>query len=68
MLVVETERQCRAESEREVTVECGRLSGDPLDVTQTFIRDALRLGAWPACFKNWFRSSTVLCLHCCGES
>lgn len=45
----------RAESEREVVAECGRLSGDPLDVTQTFTRHALRLGAWPSCFRTWFQ-------------
>lgn len=54
VLVLETEKQCRAESEREVAVECARLAGDPLDVVQAFTRHALRLGAWPACFSAWF--------------
>lgn len=54
VLVLETEKQCRGESEREVAVECARLGGDPLEVTQAFTRHALRLGAWPACFSAWF--------------
>lgn len=54
VLVLETEKQCRGESEREVAVECARLGGDPLDVTQAFTRHALRLGAWPVCFSAWF--------------
>lgn len=54
VLVLETEKQCRSESEREVAVECARLGGDPLEVTQAFTRHALRLGAWPACFSAWF--------------
>lgn len=54
VLVAETEKQCRQESEREVAVECARLGGDALDVTQAFTRHALRLGAWPTCFTVWF--------------
>ncbi len=54
VLVLETEKQCRAESEREVAVDCARLGGDSLDVTQAFTRHALRLDGWPACFSAWF--------------
>jgi hypothetical protein len=54
VLVTTVERDCRAQATKDAGGECGRLEGEPLDVTQTFTGLALRLGAWPPCFSSWF--------------
>ncbi|MDX2015505.1 MAG: hypothetical protein SFW67_35260 [Myxococcaceae bacterium] len=56
-LVREVTASCRQAGEADVDAECRRLSGDPLDVTQAFARQAQRLGAWPECFVRWFRTT-----------
>ncbi|MBL8923138.1 MAG: hypothetical protein JNJ54_30085 [Myxococcaceae bacterium] len=53
-LVGSAEKACAATVADEAARECQRLDGDPLDVTQSFTRHALRLSAWPACFQTWF--------------
>lgn len=53
-LVVSAEKACAVAVAEEATRECQRLDGDPLDVTQSFTRHALRLEAWPGCFEKWF--------------
>ncbi|MCU0700363.1 MAG: hypothetical protein MUC96_27960 [Myxococcaceae bacterium] len=56
-LVREVSTTCRQAAEADADAECRRLSGDALDVTQTFARHAQRLGAWPECFVRWFRTT-----------
>jgi hypothetical protein len=53
-LVREASAACASSAESDVSTECRRLEAEPLDVTQTFTRLALRLGAWPECFTPWF--------------
>lgn len=55
-LVASVYAACREHTTREVRVDCARLGGEPLEVTQRFTRHALRLGEWPPCFERWFSS------------
>lgn len=55
-LVAKAAKDCRAQTEREVAVDCARLPKSSLELTQTFTRHALRLHEWPTCYEKFFTS------------